>query len=105
MDILQVGPHTSSSSVAISWQLVTTSQDINDEAQAEGVTSFCPCCLIPRQSFCSVIGSGGRYIPDMNIDRRSRIRDNVGNTTSNMLTLAGLQARACFLIIVDISMT
>jgi hypothetical protein len=87
MDIL--GPHTSG-------------QDINDEAHstvsvAEGVASICPCCLIPRRLFCSVAGSGGGGdAPEMNIDQ-SHSRDDVSHTTSDKLTQAEAQIRACSL--------
>jgi hypothetical protein len=81
---------------------VSTGQDINDEAQsivslAEGVTSICPCCLIPRRLFCSVAGSGGGGdAPEMNIDQ-SHSRDDVSHTTSDKLTQAEAQIRACSL--------
>jgi hypothetical protein len=105
MDI--IGPHISSA--AGSLPLASISQDINDEAQpgvsqAEGVTSICPCCLIPGQLFCSVIGSGGRDIPEMNIDQ-FRSRDRVSGTTSDPSTQAEAQIRTYFLTIVEISMT
>jgi hypothetical protein len=101
MDI-QGGPHTSS--VASSLRSVSTGQDINDEAQSvvsevEGVTSICPCRRIPRRLFCSVTGSA-----EMNIDQ-SRSSDDVSHTTSDRLAQAEAQTRACFLRIVDISMT
>jgi hypothetical protein len=104
MDIL--GPHTSV--VASSLRLVSTGQDINDEAQsvdsrAEGVASNWPCCRIPRRLFCSVTGSGGSDISEINIDQ-SRSRDDVSHTTSDRSCQAA-QTRACFLTIVEISMT
>jgi hypothetical protein len=104
MDIL--GPHTSV--VASSLRLVSTGQDINDEAQsvvsrAEGVASNWPCCRIPRRLFCSVTGSGGSDISEINIDQ-SRSRDDVSHTTSDRPCQAA-QTRACFLTIVEISMT
>jgi hypothetical protein len=84
MDI-QGGPHTSS--VASSLQSVSTGQDINEEAaqsvvsQAEGVSSIWPCCLIPGRLFCSVTGSGGSDVPEMNIDHwQSHSRDDVSHT-------------------------
>jgi hypothetical protein len=42
--------------------------------------------------------------PEMNIDQ-SRSRDDVGHTTGDRLPQAEAQIRACFLTIVDISMT
>jgi hypothetical protein len=106
MDIL--GPHTSS--VASSRRSVSTGQDINDDAQSaispvEGVTSICPCCLIPRRLFCSVTGSGGSDVPGMNIDRSRRSSDGVSHTTNDRPYQAEAQARACFITIVEISMT
>jgi hypothetical protein len=104
MDI--IGPHTIS--VSSSLRLAPTSQVINDEtqqvSQAEGVTSTCPCCLIPRRLFCSVTGPRESGVPEMNIDR-SRSRDDsvVSNTTGDRLTQAEAQTRACFVIIVDIN--
>jgi hypothetical protein len=105
MDIL--GSHTSS--VASSLQSLSTGQDINDEAQsvvsrAEGVTSIFPCCLIPRRSLRSVTGSGGSDAPETNIDQ-PRSRDEVSGTTSDRTSQAEAQTRACFLTIVEISMT
>jgi hypothetical protein len=106
MDLL--GPHTSV--VASPLRSVSTGQDINDEAQsvvsqAEGVSSICPCCQIPRRLFCPVTGSEeGNDAPEINIDQ-SRSRDDVGHTTSGRLTQAEAQIRACFLTIVEISMT
>jgi hypothetical protein len=101
MDIVE--PHTSS--VAISLRTVSTGQDINHEAQSvipqvEGVTSIWPCCLIPRRLFCSVTGSGGSDISEMNIDQ-SRSSDDVNDRPSQAET----PTRACFLMIVEISMT
>jgi hypothetical protein len=109
MDIL--GPHTSR--IASSLRLLSTGQDISDEAQSvisqpevEGVTSICPCCLIPRRSLCSVTGSGGSDAPEMNIDQ-PRSRDEVSGTTSDSPTQAEARtpSRASFLMIVEISMT
>jgi hypothetical protein len=105
MDIL--GSHADS--VASSLRSVSTGQDINDEAQsavpqAEGVTSIFLCCLIPRRLFCSITGSGGNNISEINIDQ-SRSRGDVSHTTSDRLTQAKAQTRACFLTIVEISMT
>jgi hypothetical protein len=101
MDIL--GLHTSS--VAGSLRPVSTGQDINDEAQsvvpqAESMTSIRPCCRIPRRLFCSVTGSGGSDAPAMNIDQ-SRTRDDINHTTSDRLTQAEAQSRACFLMVVE----
>jgi len=111
MDVL--GPQTSS--VANSLRSVSTGQDINDEAQAqsavsqvEGVTSIWPCCLIPRQLFHSVTGSGESEITKINFDQ-SRSRDEVSGTTSDRSTQAEAQTRTYFrtyfLTIVEISMT
>jgi hypothetical protein len=104
-----LGPLTSN--VASSPRSASTGQDISDEAQpvvshVEGVTPIWPSsfCLIPRRLFCSVTGSGGSDAPEMNIDR-GRGRDNVGHTTSDRLTQAEAQIRACFLTIVESSMT
>jgi hypothetical protein len=99
-----LGPHTSS--VASSLRSVSAGEDINDEAQsvvsqAEGVTSVCPCCRIPRRLFCSVTGAGGSDISEINIDQ-SRSRDDASHTTSDRLTQAEAQTRACFLTIVEI---
>jgi hypothetical protein len=100
-----LGPLTSS--VASSPRLVSTGQDISDEAQpvvshVEGVTLIWPYCLIPRRLFCSVTGSGRGDAPEMNIDRR---RDDVGHTTSDRQTQVEARIRACFLTIVESSMT
>ena len=105
MDV--IGPYTSSA--ASSLPLASISQDINDEAQpgvsqAEGVTSICPCCLIPRQLFSSVIGSGRRGILEMNIDQL-RSRGSVSGTSSDGPTQADPQIRTYFLTIVEMSMT
>jgi hypothetical protein len=107
MDIFE--PHTSS--VASSLRSLATGQDINDRdgaqsvvSQAEGVTSIWPWCLIPRRLFCSVTGSGGSDISEINIDQ-SRSRDNISLITSDRLTQAEAQSRACFLTIVEILMT
>jgi hypothetical protein len=105
MDIL--GPHISS--VASSLRLVSTGQDINDEAQSvisqvEGVTSIWPCCPIPRRLFYSVTGSMGSDISEINFNQ-SRSRGDVSHTTSDGVTQAEAQIRACFLTIVEISMT
>jgi hypothetical protein len=105
MDILR--PHASS--VASSLRLASTSLDINDAAQplvpqAEGVTSIRPCCLMPRQLFPSLIGSGGRDIPEMNIDQ-SRSNGGVSGTTSDGPTQGEAQIRTYFLAIVEIPMT
>jgi hypothetical protein len=105
MDI--TGPHTSSA--ANSLRLVSTGQDINDEAQlvvsqAEVVTSNWPCCHILRRLFCSVTGPGRSDISEINIDQ-SRSRDDVSHTTSDRPTQAEGQIRAFFLTIVEISMT
>jgi hypothetical protein len=94
MDI-QGGPHTSG--VASSLRPVSTGQDINEEAQsvvsqAEGVSSIWPWCLIPGRLFCSVTGSGGSDVPEMNIDQ-SRSSDDVSGTTSDRLTQAEAQTR------------
>ena len=94
-----LGPHTSN--IASSLRSVSTDQCINDQAQsvvseAEGVTSIWPCCRIPRRSFCSVTGSGGSDAPKMNIDQSHKSGD-VDSTTSDMLTRAEAQTRACFL--------
>jgi hypothetical protein len=100
MDIL--GPHTSSVVGSLRPVSQATGQDINDEAQsvvpqAESVTSLCPCCHIPRRLFCSVAGSGGGGdVPEINIDQ-SHSRNDVGHTTSDRLTQAEAQIRACSL--------
>ena len=105
MDIL--GPHTSR--FASSPRPVSTGQDINDEAlliisQVEGVTSIFPRCLIPRRSLRSVTGFGGSAVPEINIDQ-PRSRDEAGGTTSDRPAQAEARIRACFLTIVEISMT
>ena len=97
------GPFTSS--VASPLPSVSIGQEINDEAQsvvsqAEGVTSIFPSCLIPRRLFCSVTGSGGHDTPETNIDQSHR-SDGVNDRQSQ----AEAQARACFLMIVELSMT
>ena len=94
-----LGPHTSN--IASSLRSVSTDQCINDEAQsvvseAEGVTSIWPCCRIPRRSFCSVTGSGGSDAPKMNLDQSHKSGD-ADSTTSDTLTRAEAQTRACFL--------
>jgi hypothetical protein len=101
MDIL--GLHTSS--IASSLQSVSTDQDIYVEAQSvisqpeiEGVTSIWPCCPIPRRLFRSVTGSGdsgGSDAPEMNIDQSRSRHDDVNHTTSDRLTQAEAQNRAC----------
>jgi hypothetical protein len=100
-------PHTNSAESPL-W-LASTGQDINDEAQpvisqVEGVTSNWPCCLISRRLFCSVTGSGGGSdAPEVNVDgSRSRFYVS-GTTTSDRLTQAEAQIRACFLTVVEIS--
>jgi hypothetical protein len=91
-----LGPRISS--VASPLRSASAGKDINDEAQpfvakAEGVTSIWPCCRIPRRLFYSVTGSGGGSdAPERNI-------------TNDRLTQAKAQIRACFLTIVEISMT
>jgi hypothetical protein len=97
------------SNVASSPRSVPTAsaQDISDEAQrvvspVEGVTFIWSCCLIPRRLFCSVTGSGGSDVHGMNM---SRSRDDVRHTTSDRPTHAEAQIRACFLTIVEISVT
>ena len=101
------GPHINS--VASSLRSVSSDQDINDGAppvvsQAEGVTSIWPWYRILRRLFCSVTGSGGSDAPERNIDQL-RCRDNASRTTNDRLTRAEAQTRACFLTIVEISMT
>jgi len=101
-----LGHRTSAGSVARS---VSTGRDINDEAQSavsqvEGVASIWPCCLIPRQLFRSVTGSGERDVSEINIDQ-SRSRDEVSGTTSDRLTQADAHTCAYLLTIVEISMT
>jgi hypothetical protein len=105
-----IGTHTRAGSVASSLRSVSTGQDIrvSDEAQsvapqAEGVTSICPCCRIPRRFFCSVTGSEASDVPEINIVQPSS--DDVSHTTSDRLIQAEAQTRACFLTIVEISMT
>jgi hypothetical protein len=95
MDML--GPHTSS--VASSLRSVSTSQDINDEAQSvvsqtEGVTSIWLFCLIPRRLFCPVTGSGGSDAPEMNLDQPRRRSNDINSTTSDRLTQAEARTRA-----------
>jgi hypothetical protein len=98
MDIL--GPYTGH--VASSLRSVSTGEDMNEaQSQVKGVTSIWPHCLIPRRLFCSVTGSDA---PEMNFDQ-SRSSDDIGSTTSDRLTQAEAQTRACFLTIVEISMT
>jgi hypothetical protein len=102
-EMVNLGPHTNS--VASSVRSVSTGQDIYVEAQSvvsqvEGVTSIWPCCLIPRRLFCSVTGSGGSDISEINIDQSHR-SDDVNDRPSQ----AEAHIRACFLTIVEISMT
>ena len=107
MDIL--GPHTSG--IASSLWPVSAGQDINDEAQlavpqVEGVTSIWPSCRIPRRLFCSVTGPGGSDALEMSLINwtidQSRGSDIVSHTR---LIRTNAQSRACFLMIVEISMT
>jgi hypothetical protein len=104
MDIL--GPYTGH--VGSLLHSVSTGEDMNEAqpliSQAKGVTSIFPCCLIPRRLFCSVIGSGGSDAPEMNFNQ-SHSSDGVGGTTSERLSQAEAHSRACFLTIVEISMT
>jgi hypothetical protein len=84
---------------------VSAGQDIKDEAQSvvpqvESMTSICSCCCTTRRLFCSVTGSGGSDVPAMNIDQ-SRTRDDINHTTSDRLTQAEAQIRACFLMVVE----
>jgi hypothetical protein len=90
MDIL--GPHTNSA--ASSLQSTYPTQDINEGraessiSRIEGVITIYPSCyLTPRQSFCSVTGSGGSDATRMNIDGQSRSSDYVSNTTGDRLPL------------------
>jgi hypothetical protein len=85
--------------VASSLRLVSTGQNINDEAQpvvsqAEGVTSIWPRYRIPRRLFCSVTGNDA-----------PEISDHVSGSTNDRLTRTEPQTRACFFTIVEISMT
>jgi membrane protease subunit (stomatin/prohibitin family) len=103
MDML--GPHTS---IIVSSLRSVSGQDINKAqsvvSQAEGVTSIWPCCRIPRRLFCSGKGCGGDNNSYINIDQ-SRSCDDVSHTTSNRPTQAEAQTCACFLTILEISMT
>lgn len=105
MDIL--GLHTSSAASPL--RPVSTGQDINDEAQSvisqlQGVTSIWYCCLVSRRLFCPITGSGENNVPEMSFDQ-SRSSDDVSHTASNRLCQAEAQTSACFLTIVEISIT
>jgi hypothetical protein len=57
-----------------------------------------------RDDYFVLLGSEGSDVPEMNI-YQSRSSDDVNVTTSDRLAQAEAQIRACFLTIVEISMT
>jgi hypothetical protein len=83
----------------------TREMDILGSLTGKGVTSIWPCCLIPRRLFCSVTGSGGESDPPEMKINQSHSRDDVGHVTNDRPSQAEAQIRACFLTIVEISMT
>jgi hypothetical protein len=102
-EMYTISSHTSS--VASSVWSVSTGQDIDAaELQGEGVTSILPCCLILRRLFYSITVPGRSDAPDMNFDQSSS-RDDVSSTTNDRPIQSDAQTCACFLTILEMSMT
>jgi hypothetical protein len=100
------GPYRDTSSVAATAASSLRSEDMNEAIpQVKGMASIWPCCLVQMRIIFSVTGSESRDAPDMNFDQTHDVSDAGASNDSLRLTQAEAQTRACFVEIVEFSIS